>query len=97
MRHISSSSLLASFCMPEGSLQHLHQTVIKHAFDCFLVEFLSYEHQLLLSVAVCVAPISLHVRMFRTKLCKLIGRHCGIPLARILQFHLLACLLKDVA
>ena len=80
--------ILLSFPVNEAFIQLLGYGVT--------VQMLTYEHQLLLTVAITLIPVTVYPRIVLTELLQLCRRHGGIPLSGVLQLHLTACLLKDI-
>lgn len=80
-----------SFCLI------LYHAGIEGFFQGVLVEVLTYEDELLHTVAILLVPIGTKTRIAIEHILQLGLRHGGIPLPGIGQRHLLACLFEEVA
>lgn len=58
---------------------------------------LTYENNLLLTVTILIVPVTVYARVVYAELAQFLYWHRGIPLSCILQLHLSASLLEDVA
>lgn len=73
------------------------QALVEAGDDGALVHLLTDEDELLHAVAILLVPVAAQPRLAVHQFAQLVFGHGGIPLSGILETHLAACLLEEVA